>query len=160
MTDRRDRLEKIVNVHWIALMAAGLMLAAVTGSHGADIDIDDYSTDLNYAQVAYVEAVQSSDGSWCISTTVRHNDEGWDHYANGWQVLDEAGNELGWRLLAHPHDDEQPFTREQCDIEIPEKTTRVIVRAKCKVHGFGGQPVVVDLTERDGEKYRVTRHKP
>ena len=75
--------------------------------------------------------------------------------ANAWQVLDEEGNELGWRMLAHPHDDEQPFTREQCDIEIPEKAKRVLVRAKCNVHGFGGQPVLVDLSRDEGDKFRI-----
>lgn len=145
---------------WTALMAALLLLILATGSNGAGIDVDDYSTDLDYAQVTYVEAVQSSDGSWCFSTTVHHHDEGWDHYANAWQILDESGNELGWRLLAHPHDDEQPFTREQCDVEIPEQLSRIIVRAKCKVHGFGGQPVVVDLSGSDGDRYKVIRHNP
>jgi hypothetical protein len=116
-------------------------------------------TGLNYAQVLYVEAVQSMDGRWCIYTTVRHNDEGWDHYANAWQVLDGQGNELAWRLLAHPHDDEQPFTRDTCNVTIPPGVTKLVIQAKCKVHGFGGQRVTVDLNLEEGEKFKVVRNK-
>lgn len=113
--------------------------------------------DLNFAQVIFVEAIQGDDGSWCIYATVRHNDEGWDHYANAWQVVDKDGNELAWRLLAHPHDDEQPFEREKCRIDIPMQTTKVAVQAKCNVHGFGGQSVAVDLEVTEGENFKVTR---
>ena len=153
------RLEKIMKIYWLASVVLAFFVLSAPNAIGSEDAIDTYSTDHNYAQVKFVEAEQYGDGSWCISTTVRHNDEGWDHYANAWQVLDEEGNELGWRMLAHPHDDEQPFTREQCDIEIPEKIIRIIVRAKCKVHGFGGQPVLVDLSKSDGEKFKVTRKK-
>ena len=148
----RERLGSVLRMVVLTLVAASLAVNADA--------VEQPIADLDYAQVQYVKAVQSSDGSWCISATVRHNDEGVEHYANAWQVLDEAGNELGWRLLAHPHDDEQPFTREQCDIEIPAKISKIIVRAKCKVHGFGGQPVLVDLSRGEGENYKVTREKP
>jgi len=92
---------------------------------------------------------------WTFNTTVRHNDEGWDHYADAWQVVDSAGNVLAERVLLHPHDTEQPFTRSQSNIEIPPELTTVIVRAKCNVHGFGGQEVVVDLTVDEGEGFEV-----
>jgi len=115
------------------------------------------NNDLNYAQVIFVDAVQSDDGSWCIYTTVRHNDEGWDHFANAWQVVDQDGNELAWRLLAHPHDDEQPFERDKCRINIPQHVTKVVVQAKCNVHGFGGQSVTIDMAVSKGENFRVTR---
>lgn len=115
--------------------------------------------DLNYAHVLFVEAVQSDDASWCVYATVRHNDEGWDHYANAWQVLDPQGNELAWRLLAHPHEDEQPFTRDKCGIVIPPEVRKVTVRAQCKVHGFGGEEVVVDLESSAGEKFKVVRKR-
>jgi hypothetical protein len=109
------------------------------------IDIETYSTSLEFAQVTRVLATQESEGNWCFGTSVRHNDEGWEHYANGWEVIDLEGNQLGYRQLTHPHDNEQPFTRSQCDIKIPSGIFKVIVRAKCNKHGFGGKPLVVDL---------------
>jgi hypothetical protein len=67
------------------LFLLGMLSSALLAS---DVGVDDFSTSLDFAQVKYVKAIQSSNGSWCFNTTVRHNDEGWDHYANGWQVLD------------------------------------------------------------------------
>ncbi len=118
---------------------------------------DSYNSDLDYAQVIFVEARQGDDGLWQFDTTVRHNDEGWDHYADAWQVVDSAGNILAERILAHPHDNEQPFTRSQSNIGIPPDVRTVTVRAKCNVHGFGGQEVVIDLSVSEGENFEVTR---
>ncbi len=111
----------------------------------AQFDIDSYSTSLEYAQVTHVSAIQRSNGSWCFDTSVRHNDQGWEHYADRWEVLDLDGNELGYRTLGHPHDNEQPFTRSRCQINIPAELSKVVVRAKCNKHGFGGKPFIVNL---------------
>lgn len=138
------------------LLIIGLLTSFVAVSA---LDLDTFETSLDYAQVKQVSAVQSSDGSWCVHTAVRHNDEGWEHYADGWQVADLEGNVLGTRPLAHPHENEQPFTRSQCNIAIPSELTKVVVSAKCNKHGFGGQSVVVDLTELEGEGFSVERRK-
>jgi len=120
-------------------------------------DIDTYSTSLEFAQVTHVIATQKSGGSWCFDTSVRHNDQGWEHYADGWEVIDLEGNQLGYRRLGHPHDNEQPFTRSQCNIKIPSGISKVIVRAKCNKHGFEGKPIVVALNISKGEGYLVSR---
>ena len=114
-------------------------------------DINTYSTSLDFAQVTHVLATQKSDGSWGFGTSVQHIDQGWEHYAAGWEVLDLEGNQLGYRLLAHPHDNEQPFTRSQCDIQIPVTISKVVVRAKCNKHGFGGKPKLVDVSDSQGD---------
>jgi hypothetical protein len=143
----------IISFHTIGFLLSLLVPIAFA----ADGNPADASGDLNYAQVTYVKAVQSDDGSWCFHTTVRHNDGGWDHYANRWQVLDDHGNEIGLRTLLHPHDDEQPFTRSQCNIIIPPETKTVRVRARCTVHGYGGNEVVLDMSVAEGKKYKVIR---
>ena len=127
-----------------------LLLLAMFSScaYAADVDLESFSSSLDYAQVTEVTASKSANGTWCFNTTVRHNDEGWDHYADGWEVLDLAGNQLGYRLLAHPHDTEQPFTRSLCNVKIPETLSKVVVRAKCNVHGYGGKAVVVELNKK------------
>lgn len=88
-------------------------------------------------------ATQSSSG-WTFSVSVRHADEGWDHYADAWKVFAMDGTELGHRPLAHPHVNEQPFTRSQSGIQIPREATQVIVRAHDSVHGWGPD-YVMDL---------------
>ncbi len=116
------------------------------------------ATSLNFAQVVYVSALQIEDDSWCFKTTVEHNDQGWEHYADGWEVLDLNGKKLGYRLLGHPHVNEQPFTRRLCEIIIPNDTNKVVVRAKCNKHGFGGKEVVVDLNNTKTELYSVKKY--
>jgi hypothetical protein len=48
-------------------------------------------------------------GVYRFSVTVRHADEGWDHYADRWEVLTSDGTLLATRTLYHPHVNEQPF---------------------------------------------------
>jgi len=82
-----------------------------------------------------VTATQSGD-AWRFDVTVSHPDTGWDHYADGWEVLDVDGNSLGIRVLAHPHVNEQPFTRSLGGVTIPQGTTEVFIRARCSVDGW------------------------
>ena len=77
--------------------------------------------------------------------TVRHDDVGWKHYANAWQVLAPDGSLLATRVLAHPHVNEQPFTRELRGVEIPPSITEVRIRARDLVHGLGGKETVVSI---------------
>ncbi len=84
-----------------------------------------------------------------INTTVKHEDAGWDHYADRWDVLDTDGNVLDSRVLAHPHDNEQPFTR-SLTLSIPAGMTTVIIRANDSVHGLGG--VEFELAVPDNAK--------
>ncbi len=71
-----------------------------------------------------------------FSVTLSHPDTGWDHYADGWEVLDADGNSLGIRELLHPHVTEQPFTRSLSGVKVPEGATVVYVRARCNVDGW------------------------
>ena len=80
---------------------------------------------------------KNSGGSWSFSVTINHSDEGWDHYADGWGVYLTDGTELGYRVLAHPHVNEMPFTRSLSGVQIPEGTTEVIIRPRDSVHGEG-----------------------
>ncbi|MGB3752025.1 MAG: hypothetical protein WA945_10695 [Arcobacteraceae bacterium] len=104
-----------------------------------------YSASLDYAQVIKVNTSKSSNDSYCFDVTVRHNDTGWDHYADAWKVSDLKGNTLATRVLAHPHVSEQPFTRSKCGINIPKDLSKVIVQAKCNKHGYEGKPYILDI---------------
>ncbi|QKV20566.1 hypothetical protein HTY61_06890 [Oricola thermophila] len=97
------------------------------------------------ADVVSVDARQQDEGTWQFSVAVRHADEGWEHYADKWIVVGPDGTVYGERVLAHPHVDEQPFTRSQSGIRIPEHVSTVVVKAHDSVHEFGGVEVSVDL---------------
>jgi hypothetical protein len=71
-----------------------------------------------------------------FSVALSHPDTGWDHYADGWEVLNAGRNSLGIRELAHPHVTEQPFTRSLSDVQIPDGAQVVYVRARCNVDGW------------------------
>jgi hypothetical protein len=97
------------------------------------------------ADVVDVTANCRSSSVCDFSVTVRHADEGWDHYADGWEILTLDGTVLGVRELLHPHENEQPFTRSLSDVEIPEGISEVIVRARDSVHEYGGKEITVKL---------------
>jgi hypothetical protein len=97
------------------------------------------------ADVISVAVERSSKGTYNFRTTVSHNDEGWDHFADQWEVLTLDGKLLGTRVLLHPHVGEQPFTRDLPGVVIPAGIKRVIVRARDSVHAYGGKSIEVTL---------------
>ncbi|MCB1756347.1 MAG: hypothetical protein KDJ38_12540 [Gammaproteobacteria bacterium] len=99
------------------------------------------------ADVIAVEINPLGGLSFRVDATVQHADEGWSHYANRWDVLDPNGKILGSRILAHPHDNEQPFTR-SLTLDIPADVQTITVRAQDLVHGFGGKTVSVAVPGR------------
>ena len=116
------------------------------------------------ADVEFVRAVQASDGSWTLHVTVRHPDTGWEDDADGWDVVLPDGSVTRpdedspfTRLLLHPHENEQPFTRSQSGITIPNGVTRVTVRAHDLVDGWGGREIVVELSASSGPGFEVQR---
>lgn len=93
-----------------------------------------------------VDATATQTGtSWRVDVTLRHPDTGWAHYADGWDVRDEAGTRLGHRVLHHPHVDEQPFTRALVDLDLQDVTGDIFVRAHCSVDGWTTDTVRIDI---------------
>jgi len=95
------------------------------------------------ADVVEVDIKKTGGDTYFFKVTVKHADEGWDHYANKWDVVAPDDTVLGTRTLYHPHVDEQPFTRSLSDVRIPPSITEVTVRAHDSVHEYGGKTVTV-----------------
>jgi hypothetical protein len=91
------------------------------------------------ADVTAVAVKRLAEGIWRFEVTVAHDDEGWDHYADRWEVLSPDGSVLGTRILHHPHENEQPFTRRLSGVPIPPEVESVTIRAHDSIHGFGGR---------------------
>ncbi|KIN62554.1 hypothetical protein Z946_1414 [Sulfitobacter noctilucicola] len=86
------------------------------------------------------EATAKKSGAyWTFDVTLLHGDTGWDHYADSWRVVDNDGNVLGTRNLAHPHTNEQPFTRSLSGVEIPSGITEVGIQASDNLTGWSSQ---------------------
>ncbi|MCB1341347.1 MAG: hypothetical protein KDK24_09835 [Pseudooceanicola sp.] len=100
-----------------------------------------------WADAPVIEAVtaERQGVDWRFDVTVSHPDTGWDHYADAWRIVDAGGRELGLRVLAHPHETEQPFTRSLSGVAIPEGTTEVWVEPRCLVDGWSGARFRVPL---------------
>ena len=94
-----------------------------------------------------VTVTKTGADTYRFSVTIRHPDTGWDHYADGWRVLDMEGNELGMRVLYHPHVNEQPFTRSLDGVAIPAGTRQVQVQARDLPEGWNAGTTVVDLPQ-------------
>lgn len=100
-------------------------------------------------QVEIVDVqVTANQGSYRFDVTLQHDDTGWDHYADGWEVLSPSGDSLGKRVLAHPHVSEQPFTRSLSGVKIPEGIDTVSIRAHDSVHGYNPKQQQVKLPNR------------
>lgn len=94
---------------------------------------------LAHAEAPVIEAARL-DGS-TVHVTLTHPDTGWDHYADGWEVTEADGTPVGLRELAHPHVNEQPFTRSLALETVPNGP--LFVRARCNVDGWGEGQVEV-----------------
>jgi len=97
------------------------------------------------ADVTRVEVRQTASGIYHFDVTVRHDDTGWDHYVDKWDVLAPDGTVVGSRTLYHPHVDEQPFTRSLSGVKVAETIFELTVRAHDFVHAYGGKTVTVVL---------------
>ena len=96
-------------------------------------------------EVEIVDVTATPSGNtWRFDVTLRHADTGWDHYADGWEVLTPDGVSLGYRTLAHPHVNEQPFTRSLSGVEIPAELQSVRIRAR-DTDGWSPGVFIVDL---------------
>ncbi len=97
------------------------------------------------ADVVEVKIIATEAGIYQFDVTVSHRDEGWDHYANKWEIVGSDGTVIDTRILHHPHVQEQPFTRSLSGVKISAKYTTVTVRAHDSVHEYGGRVVTTDV---------------
>lgn len=120
----------------------GIKTQHTSALHGLLVGIIFTITSINgsagEADVVDVTIESLGNDKFRINATIAHEDTGWDHYANRWDVLDESGQAIGVRDLAHPHVNEQPFTR-SVSVTIPKSVKTITIRANDSVHDLGGK---------------------
>jgi hypothetical protein len=121
---------------------AGGLSAAVLATVGLLIAAPAFAGD---ADVVDAKVVHRSGRVFDFDVTVRSRDTGWERYADQIEVLGPDGKVLGTRVLVHPHEDEQPFTRDVYGVTIPGGVEAVTVRARFKPSGFDGATLRVVL---------------
>lgn len=104
---------------------------------------------IHAGEVKIVDVRVECPSSCSFSVTLEHGDEGWNHYANQWDVLTPDGKLLKSRVLYHPHVDEQPFTRSLSGVLVPTQFSQVRIRARDSRHGYSEREVSVDLPGRN-----------
>lgn len=119
----------------IAIVALGVLLQGATAAPAR----------AGKADVVGVEVRAEGQGSYRFDVTVKSDETGWEKYADKWEVLAPDGKVLGTRVLLHPHEDEQPFTRSLGGVVIPPAIDEVTVRAHDKVEGWGGAEMKVKV---------------
>lgn len=97
------------------------------------------------ADVVDVKVSRNAGGTYDFDVTVKSVDNGWNHYADAFEVLGPDGTVLGRRILYHPHETEQPFTRDLYGVRIPAGVAQVTVRARHKPKGYDGETMRVPL---------------
>lgn len=113
----------------------------------------------NEVEVVNVKATQASDKTWNFAVTLKHADEGWDHYANEWQVIAPDNKILATRTLYHPHVNEQPFTRGTQGVKIPDDIKTVRIIAKDTVHGLSKNALELELASNTIKKITLDLKK-
>lgn len=98
----------------------------------------------NSVEVVDVSIKAQGENQYRFDVTLRHEDTGWEHYANRWEILDLEGNVLATRTLHHPHVNEQPFTR-SLSATLPSDIKSVILRGHDSVHKYGIKEMKVTL---------------
>lgn len=139
---------------------APMRLAILLGSIGLFLVPPLLAPQADEADVVAVRAYPLENGTWRFDVTVSHADEGWNHYASGWEILGPDGRSIAQRVLRHPHVEGNPFTRSLPAVRIPAGIEEVTVRAQDKVHGYGGTERMVDLTKRPAVGIPVESSSP
>lgn len=89
--------------------------------------------------------VENTGMGWNFDVTLEHPDTGWDHYADGWEIVGADGTVFGTRTLHHPHVNEQPFTRSLRNVMLPDGMSEVFIRVKCSDVGWHDSDYKVSL---------------
>ncbi len=137
----------LVSTTMRALTALALALALALGGCAETSEEPDAGGGAEFPDVTAVEIGQD-DQTFTVDVTMSSPYDSPKRYADGWRVLDEQGDVLGEMELGHDHADEQPFTRTQTGLAIPEDVTTVTVEGRDSENGYGGATVEATVPGR------------
>lgn len=103
------------------------------------------TADQEFPDILEVEASRTEDGTYTFDVTVSSPYDTPERYADGWRVLGPDDEVYGEHELTHDHASEQPFTRTQSGVEIPDDVQTVTIEGRDQTNGYGGDTVEVDL---------------
>jgi hypothetical protein len=99
----------------------------------------------DFPDIIGVQATPEDGGTWRFDVTVSSPYDSRERYADAWRVVGPDGTEFGLRILTHDHASEQPFTRSQGGIAVPDGVNTVTVEGRDLTNGWGGGTLAVQL---------------
>lgn len=112
----------------------------------AALQTDTYSVGADlYPDVLAAELMETGGGTYSVYVTLSSPYDTPSRYADAWRVLSLEGRILGVRVLAHDHQNEQPFVRSLSDVIIPNDVTAVTVEGRDQISGWGGAKITVPV---------------
>lgn len=103
------------------------------------------ANEQRYPDVVDAELEPTGATTYSLSVTISSPYDSPERYADGWRVLGPDGEVLGRHELMHHHANEQPFTRTQSGLEIPEGIEQITVEGRDLKNGYGGETVTVPV---------------
>jgi hypothetical protein len=101
-----------------------------------------------FPDILDAKLVRTANGTFDVTVTVSSPYDTPERYADGWRVLALDGTVLGEHTLLHDHANEQPFTRTQAGLTIPDGADTVTIEGRDKANGYGGKSVTVPVPQR------------
>lgn len=124
-----------------AEQAEGQSAAGQQEEHGGE-----QASKQRFPEIVKVEPGKEGRGStYNFAVTISSPYDTPERYASGWRVLTPSGEQIAEHMLGHDHADEQPFTRSQRGVEVPEDVREVQIEPKDLKNGYGGKKVTVQL---------------
>lgn len=128
--------------------ACGGQQSTVAPDEGAS---DEETTESGSGGQEYPDIVEAelepSGDTWSLDVTVSSPYDSPERYADGWRVLAPDETVLGEHELMHDHAGEQPFTRTQTGLEIPEDVEEIAVEGRDLENGYGGETVTIPVEQ-------------
>lgn len=91
-----------------------------------------------------LDATISREGdTYRIAVTLSSPYDSPERYADGWRIMDTEGRTLAEHTLLHDHATEQPFTRAQSGVTIPDGVGELIVEGRDLCNGYGGTTLTI-----------------
>ncbi len=124
------------------LALGGCGTGEVSSGSSAGVEESGSTADAEFPDVVAAELTRTGD-TYSLEVTMSSEYDTPERYADGWRVLDPAGDEIATMELTHDHASEQPFTRSQSDLEIPDGVEAITIEGHDLENGYGGATVEV-----------------
>lgn len=102
-------------------------------------------SDDAFPTVLDAKLTRQNDGTFTTAVTISSPYDTPQRYADGWRVVAPDGTLLGEHTLLHDHATEQPFTRTQSGVMIPNDVQTVTIEGRDLVNGYGGTSITVEV---------------